>query len=132
MSRISYYNRRQVCQLGLSSLAGLALLGIGAGIAGCGSGGGAGGETLQLVFWGPASRNKLTRKAITLFQNAHSNITINSSFADFTSYWNKLDTEIAGGSIPDLIQMDMAYVAQYVKEGILPDLDSLIDRKSVA
>jgi multiple sugar transport system substrate-binding protein len=130
MSRISHYTRRQVCQLGLSGLAGLTMLDIGAGLAGCG-GSGSGSETLQLVFWGPASRNKLTRKAIALFQNAHSTIKINSSFADFTSYWNKLDTEIASGSVPDLMQMDMAYVALYVKEGILLDLTSLIADKTI-
>src|SRR5579883_3288506 len=110
MSRTSHYTRRQVCQLGLSGLAGLTMLDIGAGLAGCGSSG-SGNETLQLVFWGPASRNKLTRKAITLFQNAHPNIQIQSSFADFTSSGNRWKTETAGGVTPALIQRNRPYVA---------------------
>jgi multiple sugar transport system substrate-binding protein len=125
------YGRRQFCQFGLSGLAGLTLWSV----AGCGGGGtttsSGGNKTLQLVFWGPASRNKLTRKAITLYQNAHPDISIHSEFTDFTSYWNKLSTEIAGGTIPDLIQMDMKYVAQYVKQGLLLNMTSMISDKTV-
>src|SRR5579883_3612992 len=106
MSRISY-TRRQVCQLGLSSLVGLSLLDL----AGCGSSsGGAASETLQLSFWGPASRNKLTQAAIKAFHQEHPSITIHSWFADFSVYFNQLNTQIASGNIPDLIQMDMSYV----------------------
>jgi multiple sugar transport system substrate-binding protein len=125
------YNRRQVCQMGLSGLASLALLGA----AGCGGSGGAATptqtKTLQLIFWGPASRNKLTRKAIDLFHSAHPEIDIHSEFTDFSSYWNKLSTEIAGGTIPDLIQMDMKYVSQYVKQNLLLDMTNVISDKSI-
>ena len=125
------YSRRQVCQIGLSGLAGLSLLDL----ASCGTTNtgpaGAPNETLQLSFWGDASRNKLTRNAINLYHQAHSNITINSWFADFSTYFNKLNTQVAGGSTPDLIQMDMAYVAQYVNQGLLLDLTSLTGAKTI-
>ncbi len=124
-----YYTRRQVCQIGLSGLTSLALLDL----VGCGgaTSSGSGSETLQLSFWGDASRNKLTRNAITLFQQAHPNITIHSWFANVNDYFNKLNTQIAGGTTPDLIQMDMAYVAQYVNEHILLDLSDLISNKTI-
>jgi multiple sugar transport system substrate-binding protein len=127
MSKISY-TRRQVCQLGLTGLASLAALDL----AGCGSSGSTtSSETMQLSFWGDVSRNKLTRKAITGYQKAHSNVTINSWFADFNSYFNKLNTQIAGGGAPDLIQMDMSYLAEYVKEHTLLDLGPMIGNKSI-
>ena len=131
MSRI-LYTRRQACRLGWSGVAGLAMLDLAA----CGSPttstvAGGSSETLQLSFWGDASRNKLTRSAITSFQQSHNGITINSWFADFNSYFNKLNTQIAGGGIPDLIQMDMAYVAQYVNQHELLDLTSLTDDKTI-
>jgi multiple sugar transport system substrate-binding protein len=127
MSRISY-TRRQVCQLGLSSLVGLSLLDL----AGCGSSsGGAASETLQLSFWGPASRNKLTQAAIKAFHQEHPSITIHSWFADFSVYFNQLNTQIASGNIPDLIQMDMSYVAQYVNEHELLDLTSFVQDKTI-
>ncbi|EFH81619.1 ABC transporter substrate-binding protein [Ktedonobacter racemifer] len=88
-------------------------------------------KTLQLSFWGPASRNKLTQNAIKAFQQAHSNITIHSWFADFSVYFNKLNTQIASGGIPDLIQMDMSYVARYVQEHELLDLTPFVNDKTI-
>ncbi|GHO46221.1 ABC transporter substrate-binding protein [Ktedonospora formicarum] len=126
MSRI--YSRRQAVQLGVSSLAGLTVLGL----TSCGSPTAKSGTTkLQLYFWGSASRDKLTKKAISLFQGQHSNITINSHFTGFDAYWDKLNTQVAGGTMPDLFQMDMRYVAQYVKQGLLLDLTSSIDSKAI-
>src|SRR5258708_957435 len=70
MSRISY-TRRQVCQLGLSGLAGLTMLDLAA----CGNstptttGNNSNPNvTLQLSFWGAASRNTLTEAAIKAYQ----------------------------------------------------------------
>jgi multiple sugar transport system substrate-binding protein len=127
MSRISY-TRRQFCQIGLSGLAGLSLLDLAA----CGgSTGAAATETMQLSFWGPASRNKLTQAAIKAFKEEHSNIDIHSWYADFSVYFNQLNTQIASGTIPDLIQMDMSYLAQYVNEHELLDLTSFVNDKTI-
>ncbi len=126
MSRISF-TRRQVCKIGLSSLAGLTLLDL----VGCGNSTGAASKTLQLSFWGPASRNKLTQAAIRAFHDEHPEITIHSWFADFSAYFNQLNTQIASGSIPDLIQMDMSYVKQYVDEHELLDLTSFVQDKTI-
>ena len=76
MRKISY-TRRQVCQLGLSTLAGAAMLDLAA----CGSttttttGPNTNPNvTLQLSFWGAASRNKLTQAAIKAYKkDGHSN-----------------------------------------------------------
>lgn len=122
------YTRRQAVQLGFSGLSALALLDLAA----CGSTSTAtNSETLQLAFWGNASRNKLTQKAIQAFQQHHSNITITSWYADFTIYFNKLNTQIAGGSAPDLIQMDMSYLAQFDKNHLLLDLTPYIQDKTI-
>ncbi len=122
------YNRRQILQVGAGSLTGLSLLGL----AGCGSTStGSVTKHMQLFFWGTTSRDKLTRQAIQLFEQKHSDVKITSQFTDFNSYWNKLSTQIAGGSAPDLIQMDMRYIAQYVKNGILLDLSDAISKKTI-
>jgi multiple sugar transport system substrate-binding protein len=122
------YNRRQVLAMGAGSMAGLSLLGLAA----CGgSSTTAGTEHLQLFFWGSTSRDKLTRQAIQAFEKKHTNVKITSQFTDFNSYWNKLSTQIAGGSAPDLIQMDMRYIAEYVKKGLLLDLTSAISQKTI-
>lgn len=127
MSRTSY-TRRQVCQIGLSGLAGLSLLDL---ATACGSSGSADTVTMQMSFWGDASRNKLTQNAFSAYHKAHANVSFKSWFTDFNSYFNKLNTQIAGNSIPDLIQMDMAYVVQYTNQKHLMDLSALIADKTI-
>jgi multiple sugar transport system substrate-binding protein len=131
MSRISY-TRRQVCQLGISGLVGLTMLDLAA----CGSSTPVGSTsassvTLELSFWGAASRNKLTQAAIKAYQkDGNSNVKINSWFAAFSTYFTKLNTQIASGTSPDLIQMDMGYVKQYADEKQILDLTALVNDKT--
>lgn len=132
MTKISY-TRRQVCQLGLSGLAGLTMLDLAA----CGGSTPTGSTsnpsvTMQLSFWGAASRNKLTQAAIKAYQkDGHSNVKINSWFEAFSTYFTKLNTQIASGTSPDLIQMDMGYVKQYADEKQIMDLTPLINNKTL-
>ncbi|MBE3560647.1 MAG: extracellular solute-binding protein [Ktedonobacteraceae bacterium] len=126
------YSRRRVIEMGLGSFAGLSILGLAA----CGGSGGGttsstGNITLQLFFWGAASRDKLTRQAIDLYQQKYANVKISSQFTDFTQYWNKLNTQIAGNAAPDLIQMDMRYIAQFVQKKLLLDLTPYISDKTI-
>ena len=44
---------------------------------------------------------------------------------EFNSYWDKLATQTAGGTAPDIIQMDMAYIAEYGSRGALLDLGTV-------
>ncbi|HEY7419773.1 MAG TPA: extracellular solute-binding protein, partial [Ktedonobacteraceae bacterium] len=123
------YTRRQAVQIGLSSIGSLALLDLAA----CGNiaASNTGHDTLQMSFWGNASRNKLTKNAIQAFHQIHPNITINTWYEDFTVYFDKLNTQIASGSAPDLIQMDMSYLAQYDKQHLLLDLTPYINDKTI-
>jgi multiple sugar transport system substrate-binding protein len=126
MSTVSY-SRRQICQMGLAGLTSLSLLDLVA----CGGTSGTGTTTLQLFFWGPTSRNQLTRKAIQSFHSANPSINVQSSFTDWSTYWQKLDTQIAGGTVPDLIQMDLSYVAQFVKQNIIMDIAPYTSNKAI-
>lgn len=130
------YTRRQAVQLGLSGLGSLALLDL---AAACGTSTTPTTTasttltpaTLQLSFWGNSSRNKRTQDAIQGFHTAHSKISINSWYSDFTTYFNKLNTQIAAGTAPDLIQMDMSYLAQFDSEHLLLDLTPYIKNKAI-
>jgi multiple sugar transport system substrate-binding protein len=128
MSRIySGYNRRQVVQFGLGGLTTLALAACG----GTTSTGSSDAVKLNLYFWGSASRDKLTKKATDDFHTAHSNVTISRQFYAFDAYWEKLNTQIAGGTLPDLIQMDMRYLKQYSDKSLLTDLTPYADKKTI-
>jgi multiple sugar transport system substrate-binding protein len=130
-------NRRQFL-IGAGGLAAAATtVGLGAcapGSSGGGSqGGGQGGgaNELALAFWGNPTRNKNTQAEIDAFMKAHPDIKITGQPGEFNSYWDKLATQTAGGNAPDIIQMDMLYIAEYGTRGALLDLGKVDTSKFV-
>jgi multiple sugar transport system substrate-binding protein len=85
------------------------------------TGGGAG--TLAVAWWGNPTRNKNTNDAIAAYGKAHSDLKITGQPGEFSTYWDKLATQVAGNSAPDLIQMDVAYISEYGTRGALLDLE---------
>ena len=119
--------------LGAGGLAAAATTG---GLVGCapGSRGGSGGPaagTMALAWWGNPTRNKNTQDEIDAYLKAHPDVKITGQPGDFASYWDKLATQTAGGTAPDIIQMDMAYIAEYGHRGALLDLSGVVTTKFV-
>lgn len=79
--------------------------------------------TLQFAFWGNEDRAELYNQALDAFNEEYANITVNSEFLDFPSFWEKRQTEAAGGGLPDVMQFDYSYLRQYAQNGLLLDLD---------
>jgi multiple sugar transport system substrate-binding protein len=118
-------NRRQFL-LGAGGLAAAAATG---GLTACApgsSGGGGGGSTdkntLALAYWSNPTRTKNTDAEIAAFVKANPPLKINAQPGEFGTYWDKLATQTAGGTAPDIIQMDMAYIADYGSRSALLDL----------
>lgn len=107
----------------LKVFAGTAAVGL---LAGCGTGGGSknadGSVTLRFTWWGNDVRNKQTQQVIDAFQKAHPNIKIQAEPGVWSGYWDKLATQTAANDAPDVIQMDLAYIAEYGGRGALLDL----------
>ncbi len=82
--------------------------------------------SLSLLFWGTTTRNTLTQNAIALFEKQNKLVTFTSQYKAFTDIWGLLDQQIAAGKTPDLIQMDMRYVARYAKAEVMLDLTQMI------
>jgi multiple sugar transport system substrate-binding protein len=79
--------------------------------------------TLDLAFWGNDVRADLYNQAIAAFNEEYPNITVNSTFLTFPEFWEKRQTEAAGGNLPDVMQFDYSYLRQYSENGLLLDLD---------
>jgi len=79
--------------------------------------------TLNLAFWGNDVRAALYDEAIAAFNEEYPNITVNSSFLAFPEFWEKRQTEAAGGGLPDVMQFDYSYLRQYSDNGLLLDLE---------
>jgi multiple sugar transport system substrate-binding protein len=128
-------NRRQFL-IGAGGLAAAATtMGLGAcapGSSGGGSqGGGGSGTNLALAWWGNPTRNKNTQAMIDAYMKANPDVKISGQPGEFNSYWDKLATQTAGGQAPDIIQMDMNYIAEYGTRGALLDLSSIDTSKFV-
>lgn len=105
-------------------------------LAGC-AGGSAGGSestydpeeevTLNFTWWGNDDRAARYEKLIEAFNEEYPNITINGTFTDFPSYWEKRQTEAAGGGLPDVWQFSDSYLRQYGEPGYLLDLATVAD-----
>lgn len=112
------FNRRQLLA-GAAVAASASTLGL----AGCSGNSSSGGSaTLTFGWWGNDVRNKETDQAVKAYMKANPKVTIKQQPGEWDSYWDKLSTEVAGKNAPDVIQMDMAYISQYAKNGTLLDL----------
>ena len=107
--------------------AGLAAAAATGGLTACAPGSSGGGPgrrtrtTLALAYWSNPTRTKNTDAEIAAFMAANPDLKSRPP-GEFATYWDKLATQTAGGTAPDIIQMDMAYIADYGSRGALLDL----------
>ena len=122
MSTESRFNtrisRREFMALGA---AGLALT---AGAA-CGVspfGGGSEPKSINVGQWGTAQRAELYKSAIARFQEERAGVTANLQFAELGAYNDRLTTQAASKSLPDVLWMRDDRIGRYGSSGALLDL----------
>ncbi|MFE5409014.1 ABC transporter substrate-binding protein [Microbacterium sp. NPDC056569] len=79
--------------------------------------------SITFTFWGNDVRAELYNEAIAAFEEQHPNIDVDIIFLAPTEYWEKRQIEAAGGGLPDVVTMDLAYLRQYSQNGTLLDLE---------
>ncbi|EWS81591.1 sugar-binding protein [Brachybacterium phenoliresistens] len=91
------------------------------------AGGGAGtpGGGVSFTFWGPDFYQQFTTKMVDAFTAAHPEVPVSLQPAEWGGYWDKLAISVAGGTTPDVINMDGKYIAEYSGRGVLADLEAL-------
>lgn len=82
---------------------------------------------LRFSWWGSPTRGELTQKAIDAFEDAHPDIKVTGEYADFSGYFDKLATSVAGGGEPDVITMGGVYHREYADRGVLLALEEVAD-----
>ncbi|MGN6219857.1 MAG: extracellular solute-binding protein [Microbacterium sp.] len=83
--------------------------------------------TIDFAFWGNDDRASRYNDLIAAFNEEYPNITVNPSFSDYPSFWEKRQTEAAGGNLPDVFQFSDSYLRQYAQSNNLLDLDTVSD-----
>ena len=83
----------------------------------------AGGKVvLRYTWWGNPDRAARTQEAVDLFEEKHPDVDVQTSFAGYEAYKQKLATQAAGGDAPDVMQLDYRMIDQYASGGVLLDL----------
>ncbi len=126
-------NRRQFLLGGLAAAATtMGLVGCAPGSGNSGGGGGdASSAELNFTWWGNDVRNKNTTTAIDAYTKANPGVKISPQPGEWASYWDRLATQVAGNTAPDIIQMDMAYISEYGNRGALLDLSGVDTSKFI-
>jgi multiple sugar transport system substrate-binding protein len=80
--------------------------------------------SLRIIYWGSPDRVKRTDAVSALFAKANPGMTANAEVA--SDYWPKLNTMMAGGNLPDVVQLEPNTLPDYSRRGVLTPLDGLI------
>ena len=82
---------------------------------------------LTFSWWGNQVRNERTSQILDMYSEKNPGVTFDGQFSEWSDYWNKLATASAGHTLPDIVQMDLQYYDQYVKNDLLLDLTPYIE-----
>ncbi|GHG12521.1 MULTISPECIES: ABC transporter substrate-binding protein [Amycolatopsis] len=119
-------NGRFGVRAGLVAVVAVTLAGL---VTGCGGGGEASGPTtIRFVWWGNEDRAKATKSAVEAFMKDNPGITVQTEYAAYDAYFQKLSTQVAGGASPDLIQLDRATLGEYQHRHVLEDLSPYVGK----
>ena len=77
---------------------------------------------LRMAWWGSQTRHDMTIKVIDTYQAANPNVKIEYEFSGFDTYWDKLATEAASDTLPDIWQNSTNYILSYAEKNQLLDL----------
>jgi multiple sugar transport system substrate-binding protein len=80
-------------------------------------------SSLDVVFWGEGNQNEKLIDALRLFQETDGAPGINPQYSGFDVYYDKLATRVAGGNPPDVFQIHLPYLLEYIDRGAVLPLD---------
>ncbi|HEY3506201.1 MAG TPA: extracellular solute-binding protein [Actinocatenispora sp.] len=118
----SAISRRSLLAAGAAGAAALAA----PALAGCGSPSSADGPVeLRVFWWGDDTRATLTDKVLDLYTKRHPRVTFKKQWQGYDGYYDKLATNVAGSSAPDLFQIDEDGLSDFASRHATLDLTSM-------
>lgn len=76
----------------------------------------------------PGAPEKVMQQLITIFESKHPDIKVVTHVSPYEEFYQKLKTEIAANTAPDVWLADGVFVPSYVSRGVIKDLTPWIDR----
>jgi multiple sugar transport system substrate-binding protein len=87
--------------------------------------------TLRLAWWGNPTRDERTLKVVDMYQKLNPNVTIEPETINWAGYWDRINTQVASNSMPDVMQHDYAYLLQFVGRNLMADLTPYVQSKTI-
>jgi len=87
-----------------------------------------GNVTLRMSWWGGDSRHTPTLNALKAYNAANPTVTVEGEYGGWDGYYQKLVTQVAGGTAADIIQIDQPWLAELSSKG---DVFTVIDGSMV-
>lgn len=88
---------------------------------------------LRYARWGLPEEMNGTQRMLDEFMKTHKNITVKLENSSWEEYWQKLQTQIASKTAPDVFLMDAGwYLKQFAPKGIIKDIGELMDKDSIS
>ncbi len=90
------------------------------------------GAPVELTFsvWGDPQELTILQSLADDFSKENPNVKITVTVSDWDTYWDKLQTQLAAGTPPDVFAMDAPLYPDYQSRGVMLGLQNYIDRDS--
>ena len=72
---------------------------------------------LRFSWWGGSGRHTATFDAIKLFEEKHPNIKVRAEYSGWDGFLTRLTTQIAGGTEPDIMQLNWSWLDAFSSRG---------------
>lgn len=76
--------------------------------------------TLRFMWWGGDERHEATIAAINQYMKKNPNVKIEAEYGGYEGYQQKISTQLAGGTEPDLMQLDQPWMVEFTTQN--PDM----------
>ena len=89
------------------------------------------GGDIRLAYWGSGPRIEVTDGVAALFTKAHPEVTVESEFADFGAYWQRLNVQATSGNMACVTQTQARQLNDYTTKGVFLDLDPMVESGAI-
>lgn len=72
--------------------------------------------TMRFSWWGADTRHQATLAAMDIYMDRHPNVTLEGEYGAFDSAYEKLLTQIAGNTAPDIVSVDYQWTFELMKK----------------
>lgn len=82
---------------------------------------------IKITWWGGQPRHEYTQQLLDLYMEENPDVEFETVPSGWDGYFDKLSTQAASGSMPDIVQMDYLYISTYAQNNSVADLQEFID-----